>query len=150
MTAKQTKRRKPVRLRVVAPKRAVGAMDSANDVLVAKIGAMPFVRDPKRGEKGGGRCFWSVTAGDYHVDYEQGKAWARLVLPFLELNVGGPLLSWIVVDMIRAGERNGLVLGFIREIGNQLGAALASVGMMPVEPPPPRPRKVWDRDTPAA
>jgi hypothetical protein len=29
----------------------------------------------------------------------------------------------IVVDMIAAGERNGLVLGFVREIGDQLKTA---------------------------
>jgi hypothetical protein len=46
--------------------------------------------------------------------------WARLVLPLLKYNVGAPLLSWIVADMINAGECNGLVLGFVREIGDLL------------------------------
>jgi hypothetical protein len=87
-----------------------------------KIAALPFVGSRKQGEKGGG-CFWSVTAsGKYGEDYKQGRAWARLVLPFLKYNAGPPLLSWIVADMI-TGERNGLVLGFVREIGDQLKSA---------------------------
>ncbi len=91
--------------------------------LKAKICALPFVRTRTKGEKGIGRHFWSVTAsGDYAADYNQGRAWALLVLPFLKFNVGPPLLSWIVADMIAAGEKNGLVLGFIREIGQQLGS----------------------------
>jgi hypothetical protein len=88
--------------------------------LDAKIAALPFVRSRKRGEKGE-RCFWSVTAsGKYGEDYDQGKAWARLVLPLLKFNIGAPLLSWIVADMIKAGEKNGLVLGFVREVADQL------------------------------
>jgi hypothetical protein len=94
----------------------------------AKIAALPFVRSRKRGEKGG-RFFWSVTSsGNYFKDYDQGRAWARLMLPHLKYNDGPALLSWIVADMIGVGERvpgksDGLVLGFVREIGNQLKTA---------------------------
>jgi hypothetical protein len=36
------------------------------------------------------------------------------VLPLLKYNVGAPLISWIIlVDMVKAGERN-CVLGFTR------------------------------------
>jgi hypothetical protein len=91
----------------------------------AKLAALPFVRSRKRGD---GRVFWSVTAsGNYFEDYDQGRAWARLVLPLLKCNVGAPLLSWIVRDMIVAGDCNGLVLGFIREIGDQLKSARANL-----------------------
>jgi hypothetical protein len=84
------------------------------------IAALPFIRQSKRGEKGP-HCWWAVKpTGDYGKDYDQGQEWARLVVPLLKYNVGAPLLSWIVVDMIKAGERNGLVLGFAREIGDQL------------------------------
>jgi hypothetical protein len=82
--------------------------------------ALPFVRGRKRGEKGQ-RCFWSVKpTGKYLVDYEQGREWARLVLPLLKYNMGAPLVSWIIIDMIKAGERNGLVLGFTRGLGDEL------------------------------
>jgi len=95
-----------------------GKVDKSVD---AKIAVLPFVHSRKRGE---GRCWWSVTAtGKYANDYDQGRAWARLVLPLLKFNVGAPLLSLIVADMIAAGERNGLVLGFVREIADQLKSA---------------------------
>jgi hypothetical protein len=85
-----------------------------------QVAALPFVRSPKRGEKGG-RCFWSVKpTGKYSADYEQGREYARLVLPFLRYNVGAPLVSWIIADMVKAGERNGLVLGFTRGLADEL------------------------------
>ena len=85
-----------------------------------QVAALPFVRARKRGEKGG-RCFWSVKpSGKYSADYEQGRTWARMVLPLLKYNVGAPLVSWIIVDMIKAGERNGLVLGFTRRLADEL------------------------------
>jgi len=91
--------------------------------------ALPFVRSRKRG---GGRCFWSVTpTGKYSEDYAQGRAWARLVIPLLKFNVGPPLLSWIVADMAAAGERNGLVLGFMREIADELRDARQLVAQAP-------------------
>jgi hypothetical protein len=49
--------------------------------------------------------------------------YAHAFLPFLKYNIGAPMLSWIVVDMIRAGDRNGVVLGFIRQIGDELKKA---------------------------
>jgi hypothetical protein len=88
-----------------------------------RITTLPFVRNPKRGEKGG-RCFRSVKpTGNYAVDYARGCAWAHLVLPFLRYNVGAPLVSWIVADMIKSGEVNGLTLGFMRGLADELGAA---------------------------
>jgi hypothetical protein len=93
----------------------------------AKIAALPFVRSPKRGEKGR-RCFWSVTAsGKYTEDFDQGREYARLLLPLLKYNVGGSLVSSVVNDMIKAGERNALVLGFVREIADQLKNARANL-----------------------
>lgn len=54
-----------------------------------KLASLPFVRMRKRGD---GRCFWAVKAtGNYSEDYNQGRAWARLVLPLLKYNVGAPL-----------------------------------------------------------
>jgi hypothetical protein len=93
--------------------------------------ALPFVRDRKRGEKGG-RCFWSVKpTGEYLVDYHQGYGWSRLVLPLLKYNVGAPLVSWIVADMIRAGDQSGLALGFIQGLASELACArlVASASM---------------------
>jgi hypothetical protein len=93
------------------------------------IDALPFVLVNK--PKGTGRCHWSVKpSGDYGKDYEQGQEWARLVLPFLKYNVGPPLLSWIVDDMIKDGKRNGLVLGFVREIGYQLSLGIALTNIL--------------------
>jgi hypothetical protein len=89
--------------------------------LSAKIDALPFVRRRTRGKNAHPGGCWCVTAsGNYQEDYNQGRKWARLVLPFLKFNVGPPLLSWIVRDMVKAGEDNALVLGFIRELGDQL------------------------------
>jgi hypothetical protein len=119
----------------------------------AKIAALPFVRSSKRDEKGR-RCFWLVEAtGEYGKDYAQGRAYARLVLPLLKYNVGGSLLSSIVDDMIKAGERNGLVLGFVREIADQLKNARANLFIAAVATNPKVPsiqrkgtaviRKLW-------
>jgi hypothetical protein len=112
----------------------------------ARLAALPFVRSRKRGEKGG-RCWWSVTSsGKYAEDYNQGRVWARLVLPLLKYNVGAPLLSWIVADMIDAGERNGLVLGFVREVGDQLKVTRGNLAIAVVATDPkvsPDIRKIW-------
>jgi hypothetical protein len=89
----------------------------------AKLEALPFIRSRKPGEKGR-RFFWAVAAsGKYMEDYNQGRAWARLFLPLLKYNSGAPTLSMIVEDMIAAGECNGIVLGFVREIADQLKSA---------------------------
>lgn len=87
-----------------------------------RLAALPFTRS------GGGRCWWHVKpSGNYSADYARGAAWARKVLPLLKYNVGAPLLSWIIVDMIKAGDRNGVVLGFVREIGDQLKATRSNL-----------------------
>jgi hypothetical protein len=53
--------------------------------LQAQIRALPFVADRKKG----GRCFWAVKpSGNYQEDYNQGRRFALLVLPFLQFNVG--------------------------------------------------------------
>jgi hypothetical protein len=117
----------------------------------AKLAALPFVRSRKRGEKGG-RCWWAVTAsGKYGEDYDQGLAWAGLVLPLLKYNIGAPLLSWIIADMIKAGERNGLMLGFVREIGDQLKTARGNLLLAAIITDPKAPadfRKHWRHDRP--
>jgi hypothetical protein len=83
-----------------------------------QIAALPFVRTKKGAER---RCFWSVTAtGKYEVDYAQGEAWARMVIPILKYNIGALLVTWIVDDMIKAGECNGLTLGFVRGLADEL------------------------------
>jgi hypothetical protein len=85
-----------------------------------RISKLPFVRDRKRGEKGA-RCFWQATAtGKYMVDYQRGRDWAQLTLPFLRYNTGPLLISWIVHDMVRAKDTSGLVLGFIRGLADHL------------------------------
>jgi hypothetical protein len=114
--------------------------------LDAKIAALPFVRSHKRGEEGE-RCFWSVTAsGKYGEEYAQGRAWARLVVPLLRYNIGPPLLSWIVADMIEAGEKNALVLGFVREVADQLKRARGTLLFAALATGPKAPanfRKHW-------
>ena len=107
--------------RPVMNRRAAKVPDKASPKM---IDALPFVLVNK--PKGTGRCHWSVKpSGDYCKDYEQGQEWARLVVPLLRYNFGSPLLSWIVEDMIKAGERNGLTIGFVREIGDQLSQVVA-------------------------
>jgi hypothetical protein len=76
---------------------------------------LPFERRKKRGVD---HSFWVVTpTDDFWADFEEGKLWAKMFLPFLRYNVGVPMLSWIVDDMIAAGQTNGLVVGFIQGIG---------------------------------
>jgi hypothetical protein len=124
---------------------AVTSTGRVDKTVNKQITALPFVRKSKRGE---GHCFWSVTpTGNYTKDYGQGLIWARRVLPLLKYNVGPVLLSWIVVDMIKAGERNGLVLGFVRDIGHQLQVArsdllVAAIATLP-KPPIAANRKAW-------
>jgi hypothetical protein len=80
-----------------------------------RIAALPFVRWRRP------RCFWSVKpTGNFREDYAQGRAWAKMVLPFLKYYGGPPLISWIVGDMIKAGKSNGLVTGFIRGLADNL------------------------------
>jgi hypothetical protein len=122
--------------------------DVIDESVGQQIDALPFVRTPKNDKKDG-RCFWAAKpTGNYQKDYYQGRLWARSVLPLLRYNVGAVLLSWIVLDMIKAGkhEHNGLVLGFVREIGDQLKATrsnllLAAIATTPK--PPAGHRKGW-------
>ena len=79
---------------------------------------------------------WSVQSTEsYMSDYALGRAFAREFLASCDSSDGWcPLLSWITADMIRAGtggeadglevpEVNGIVLGFVREIGDLLAVA---------------------------
>jgi hypothetical protein len=87
-----------------------------------KIGDLPFVQYPERGQRVSdvvGHMFWSVRpTGDYYADYEQGYQWSRLLLPFLEHEVGGALVSWIIAAMIEVGEINGITAGFSRGLAD--------------------------------
>jgi hypothetical protein len=56
----------------------------------------------------------------------RGQAYARRVLPLLKY-VGAAIVSCIVLDMIKAGKCNGLVLGFIDEIAVQLKNARSNL-----------------------
>jgi hypothetical protein len=59
-----------------------------------------------------------------------------------ERSLDGPLLNWIVADRIAAGGKNGLVLGFIREIWSLLGDVRASLEIaVAASEPRTRPRK---------
>lgn len=98
-----------------------------NDNLNDELAALPFVESRK-----GGRCWWAVRpSGDYTVDYGQGQAWAKMVLPFLKYNFGLTILGHITLGMIESGEpkERGLVLGFMRELADQLGTARANLAM---------------------
>jgi hypothetical protein len=95
-----------------------------NKKLHQQMLALPFVKEGN----GRGHCFWSVkSTGSYAADYQQGFDWAHLVLPFLKYNLGPVLVSWVVADMIRAGEVNGLVVGFTRGLAEHLKASRANL-----------------------
>jgi hypothetical protein len=81
----------------------------------------------RKGLGHGGDLFVHPGIGDYLADYRVGRGWAKLFVPFLKYNVGAPMLSWIVRDMIQAGACTGLEFGFMREIADQLGEARATV-----------------------
>jgi hypothetical protein len=95
---------------------------AANAKVRAKIDALPFVRP---GGRKAATCYWSVTPSDDNsADYWKGRDWACLFLPLLDHpTTGASVLSCIVADMIAAGEKNGLVLGFIGELGDRLHQA---------------------------
>ena len=79
---------------------AVSATGKVDPAAKIKLDALPFTRMNEQG----GRCWWHVTeTGDYAADFERGRDYAQLVLPLLKYNVGGPLLGWIVADMIKKG-----------------------------------------------
>jgi len=70
---------------------------------------LPFVGDER---------FWSVAAsGDWGEDSRKGAEYARLYVAHMRATGRGPLLSWIVKDMIKAGTWTGIEAAFLVAVG---------------------------------
>lgn len=70
---------------------------------------LPFVGDKR---------FWSVAAsGDWCEDSRKGAEYARLYVAHIRATGRGPLLSWIVKDMIKAGSWTGIEAAFLAAVG---------------------------------
>jgi hypothetical protein len=65
---------------------------------------------------------WRVTpSGDYAKDVATGRGYAMLFLSSCDGTAGwASLLPQIVADMIRAGQVNGITIGFMGAIGGLL------------------------------
>ena len=85
-------------------------------------------------------CHWLVKpTGRWSVDCDTGAEYARLFLPFLRINLGPVMLGWIGIDMIAAGDRNGIVVGFLSTIGDAAAQRGAEAGFrLAADAPIPR------------
>lgn len=72
-----------------------------------------------------GKCFWRVKAsGDWLKDSQKGAEYARCYVACTRTTGRGPLLSWIVKDMLKANSWTGIEAAFLASIGQYaLGAA---------------------------
>jgi hypothetical protein len=68
------------------------------------------------------RCTWDVKpTGNYGADCETGEAYAIEFLKTCDNSYGwASLMQSITSDMIRAGSKNGIVIGFMGVIGSAL------------------------------
>jgi hypothetical protein len=69
---------------------------------------------------------WRVTpTGDYAADVETGRRYGWAFLRSCDGTVGwAALLPAIVADMVRAGQVNGIVVGFMGVVGRMLAAVI--------------------------
>jgi hypothetical protein len=76
---------------------------------------MPFFNRKKR-------CSWDVIpSGDYSADCETGRAFAIEFLKSCDGTCGwASLMGVITRDMIKADDRSGIVIGFMRVVGSAL------------------------------
>lgn len=86
-----------------------------------KITGLPFVKDSPRGSSEP-RNWWSVKpSGDYVEECNTGQRYAALFFQVDKetLNAGGfSLLGQVVMGMIRAGDTNGIVVGFFSSVAH--------------------------------
>lgn len=72
-------------------------------------------------------CWGVVATGDWETDSGLGAEYARLYVRAMRDAGRGPLLSWIVRDMMRSGTWTGIEAAFLSTVGRYAGA----------DPPPP-------------
>lgn len=84
--------------------------NSVNEsILNDPISSLPFVQYPGK--------YWVVEAtGDYMADNMRGAEYAHAAIAAMEATQFTPLLGWIVDGMIKSGEYNGVVIGFMHAI----------------------------------
>ena len=73
------------------------------------ISALPFVQYPGK--------YWVVEAtDDYCADNRRGVEYAHAAVSAMSQVQFTPLLGWIIADMIKSGDCNGVVIGFMQAI----------------------------------
>ena len=73
------------------------------------ISSLPFVQYPGK--------YWVVEAtGDYYADNQRGVEYAHAAISAMSQVRFTPLLGWIIADMIKSGDCNGVVIGFMQAI----------------------------------
>ncbi len=84
---------------------------------------LPFVKD---GGCYGPYNFWAVApTGNYCADYDTGEKYALMFLEHEKQFLHpGPSLGSVVRDILRSGDTNGIVLGFMQTIGDVYMAVL--------------------------
>lgn len=89
------------------------------------VQALPFTRD---GEGDGeSRHFWYVDAsGDWGDDSHLGSEYGRIYLEHVRRSRRGPLLAWIISDMVRKGKWSGVEVGFLSVIGRAAAAPVST------------------------
>jgi hypothetical protein len=81
------------------------------------VPTLPFVADVRIGKGRLRRSFWHVQpSGDFERDNATGVLFARCALAQMRADGMPWLLAWIVKDMPRSPEHQGLAVGFFSEI----------------------------------
>lgn len=81
-------------------------------------GRLPFTRDVPVRPDSTTREFWAVEpSGNWSSDTQLGSEYGRIYLDSMRRSNRGPLLGWIVSDMIRNGHFTGVEAGFLGVVG---------------------------------
>lgn len=78
--------------------------------------ALPFTQDGNSHSER--RMFWVVEPShNWRDDNHLGSEYGRIYLDHVRRTQRGPLLPWIVADMIKAGRWTGVEIGFLSAVG---------------------------------
>lgn len=92
--------------------------------------ALPFTAERSSSDDNAQRrIFWLVEpSGDWKDDTHIGSEYGRIYLEHARRTHRGPLLGWVVADMIRGGQFTGVEAGFLSVVGR---AALGQSAPVP-------------------